>query len=195
MPKVYGHTEVLADDDDAVLGDSMTVTSPKRTRRRQQRAARYYRPQSPLAGDLGLPDGEPTQAIVPASFDETPLARTAETVGYVAGQAAKGAIVGGVYGALLGNGSTERRIGGGAAGGAVAFPVLKVVADFAKRKMAERSGQNPIAEALLDDAAHVGGAAASVAAAGGEAADGAIAGAGVCLAAHVLGWVVRGIGD
>lgn len=194
MPKIYGRAEVLADDEDAVLGDAMTVEAPKRTARRHARVARYYKPQSPLAEDLGLPEESASTAIVPVNPETTPLARTATAVGYVAGQAVKGAVVGGIYGAILGTGSKERRIGGGAAGGAVAFPVLKVVADFAKRKMTERSGQNAIANAILDDAAHVGGAAVSVAAAGGEATDGAIAGTGVCLAAHVLGWVVRGIG-
>ncbi len=194
MPKISGTTEVLADDEDAVLGDAMTVEAPKRTARRHARVAHYYRPQSPLAGDLGLPE-ETTQAIVPVDPERTTLARTATAVGYVAGQAVKGALVGGAYGAILGTGSNERRIGGGAAGGAVAFPLLKVLVDFAKRKMSEHSGQNAIADALLDDAAHIGGATASVVAAGGEAEDGALAGAAVCVASHVLGWVVRGIGS
>jgi hypothetical protein len=196
MPKITDlHEEVLADDDNAVLGDVMTVDEPKRLRHQAKRRQHYYKPVSPLAQDLGLADSGVSRAIVASApqtslrapeDDEESLARLLVVPGGIVAGAAKGAL----YGALLGNGTTARRLGGGALGGAVAFPALSALAKYAEDKLAERGSSSPLVNAVLDDVAHVGGATASVAAAGGEAVDGAIAGTAVVLASHVLGWFV-----
>jgi len=207
MPKITDlHEEVLADDDTAVLGDVLTVDDPSHfatrnrvayEKRKHQRALRRqrYKPVSPLSTDLGLADGGVSRAIVPSApqtglrapeDDEESLARLLVVPAGIVG----GAIKGGLYGAVLGNGTTARRLGGGALGGAVAFPALSALAKYAESKLRERNVESPLANAVLDDAAHVGGAAVSVAAAGGEAVDGAIAGTAVVLASHVLGWFV-----
>lgn len=195
MPKITGVLEeVLADPENAVLGDVMTVEGPKPVKggpRRKRRSRPYY-PQ--LADDLGLFDMGISRALMPykpvalaaPEDDKDELARLLVVPQGIVG----GAIKGGLYGALLGNGSAERRIGGGALGGAVAFPALTAIANKVKSKLASGGGQHPIANALVDDAAHVGGATVSVVAAGGEAEDGAIAGTVVVAARHVLDWIV-----
>jgi hypothetical protein len=196
MPKITGTSEVLADDANAVLGDVMTVEGPKRLRNRVTRARRYFKAAVPLANDLGLSDGvfqRAMTAIRPVEADAENLARTAVLPGIKSVVA--GAVKGAIYGALLGDqkSSAERRIGGGAAGGAVSFPVMTVLAEWAKSHLAGAHGVvSPVVNALLDDVAHVGGATASVVAAGGEAADGALAGTAVVVGAHVLGWAVHG---
>jgi hypothetical protein len=195
MPKINGTSEVLADDADAVLGDAMTVEGPKRLRNRVTRTRRYFKAASPLSDDLGLAD-DGDGVFQRASTAIQSIEPQAENLAHAALPSIKsvvaGAVKGAVYGAVLGKGSSERRIGGGAAGGLVAFPVLQVLAEYVKNHLAEGHGRaNSISDALLDDAAHVGGATASVVAAGGEAADGALAGTAVVVAAHVLGWFVR----
>lgn len=197
MPKITSDgLEVLADADNAVLGDAMTVDGPKpmrggpRRKRRSTPAMGYD-----ISDDMGLFDMGISRALTPykpvalaaPEDDREELARLLVVPQGIVG----GAIKGGIYGALLGNGSLERKLGGGALGGAVAFPALSALARLAKRHLATVHGvTSPTVGMVLDDAAHVGGAAASVAAAGGEAADGAIVSTGVVLAAHVIGWFV-----
>jgi hypothetical protein len=106
----------------------------------------------------------------------------------------KGAARGAIYGALFGDPKAgyERRIAGGAAGGAISFPALRMLGDMIKAHLANTHGvTHPAVHAVVDGAAHVGGAAASVAAAGGEATDGAVAGAVVVVGKHVIDWLVE----
>jgi hypothetical protein len=196
MPKISNDLqEVLAGDDTAVLGDALTVQEPKRLRHQaRQRRRRYYNPISPLSGSLGSMGVE--TALVASPPAGPPVEAEGERHAWLAvlpgaASVVSGAVKGGLYGAFLGNGSTERRIGGGAIAGAVSFPALTMLAGYVKLRLAGSQGvEHPIVGALLDDAAHVGGATASVAAAGGEATDGALAGAAVVVASHLLNWIV-----
>lgn len=212
MPRItIDSREVLADPENAVLGDVMTVDEPKPLRGQHHLRKRLRRRPRParrddlgweltddlgwdLTDDLGLLDMGVSRALAPykpvalaaPEDDGEELAKLLVLPAGIVAGAAKGA----VYGALLGQGTPQRRIGGGALGGAVAFPALTAIAKRIKAKLAESGAPHPIANAVVEDVAHVGGAAVSVVAAGGEAEDGAIAGAAVVVASHLLRWIV-----
>lgn len=207
MPKITDYGEVLSGGE-AVLGDTMTVTAPRRLRSQVRAAPKRSAPKRSvpqLADYIEMPgetslgcsvveqDGcmtqlgpRASQAIQPTTQSAFPVQSTP-----LALQVVSGAVKGTVYGALLGKGTMERRLGGGAAGGAVAFPLLSKLVEAAENHLAECHGVvHPVADAALKGAAHVGGAVVSTVAAGGEAVDGAIAGTAAVLGSYILDWFV-----